>query len=593
MAKIWFDFGATTNGDGTSPRKPKNTLAGFTPNAGDECYFRRATAYTGQLPIVAGTSASNRTKYRAWYNIDGSDDMTKARPLFNLNAVLSTYAAQPAHVDISSLDLRCNSLPVANDSYLLYVGKDSYVTNCNIDSNIGGLASYGNTGVYLQYNTVSAVSHDNTHNNNVIGCSDVVVMDNININGNTVYHKGGGGATSHAILVACNDTTGKTITNLTMRGNNVSPVVGTPTIANLSAVGIRIQNCADAELCFNTIKGMLSGIFAIGSTGYKQRFHAHHNILQYNLNFGLHLSTQTTDCLLEYNDCSFNGTNNYSANAYGRGIELTSAAGQDSCTNHTVRFNVCNGNFNYGGAADNGSEGVGIGLDDGVNNCAVYGNICKNNEGNGVQVWGGNLNTLWSDTGGHYIVANYFENNCTASFQNRRTSGGGSAYKTNFCAHLDLRNTYGTPSILANNVMKGGQAAIWLGSGVDKGKLTVANNIFLDIPDLICSPDSVNMACYNNNAWNPNVPLVNRYALTTTDSNGQPIFPTLAFTGSNDLAVDPKLDINYRPLASSPMIGAGHYSGSYLDYSGKPFNSSTPSIGMFENIPSAAPASRL
>jgi hypothetical protein len=585
MAKVWFDFSAATNGDGTSPSSPKNTLAGYTFVSGNEHYFRRGTTYAGAFTMVAG-KPGRRTKYLTWYNADGTDDQNQLKPIFNATAVLSTYnSTNKDHVEISGLDLRAPAIAVAADTYLVVLGHNSFFTNCAVDTNVGGVSAPGKSNANIMYNTVKAVSYAGAFSNNCINASDNLEVDTVNIIGNTVTFMGGGTTNCLGIRAECSDATLR-MTNLRVEGNTVTPPVGTAYTPNQNSIGIRLQGCPDAEVCFNTVKGMLNGISLVDG-----RIWAHHNTLQSNLNFGLHLSADSYDCLLEYNDCSFNGTNisNATMFAYGRGIEMSSAAGQSRCARHTVRFNVCNGNLNYGGKDDNGSEGVGIGLDDGTSMCVLYGNVLVGNEGNGVQYFGGDkTNAAIVDTGGNHCVANYFENNCTAAFKNRRTGG---TTKTSFISHISVAAAYGTKSIIANNVMKGGQCGISMNSNTDKTKLLIANNVFLDIPHCISAPDAVNLDCRNNLFYSATV-TVQKYCTNATDVNGVPTFPNLVFNGVNDVVQDPKFDANYRPLPGSILLGNGYSAGKFLDFVGKEFKG-TPNIGMFANYPSVVSALRI
>jgi hypothetical protein len=169
------------------------------------------------------------------------------------------------------------------------------------------------------------------------------------------------------------------------------------------------------------------------------------------MNFGIHISGLARSYIIERNICNANG-GTLTPTYYGRGIELSSAAGAGAVSGHTIRYNTCKSNYNYGGPLDNGSEGVGIGLDDGVSKCAVYGNIIANNEGNGLQVYGGGDRAKWPDTGGHTIDSNKMDSNCTFSVLNRRS--GGTA-PSPFQAHIALAWVYGSPTVISNNTFSG------------------------------------------------------------------------------------------------------------------------------------------
>jgi hypothetical protein len=169
------------------------------------------------------------------------------------------------------------------------------------------------------------------------------------------------------------------------------------------------------------------------------------------MNFGIHITGFAKSFTIENNVCNTNG-GNFAPSWYGRGIELSSAAGPDAVSGHTIRFNTCNANRNYGGTLDNGSEGVGIGLDDGVTKCSVYSNVLWNNEGNGIQVYGGGDRARWPDTGGHTITSNKMYSNCALSVMNRRS--GGTA-PSSFQAHISLTYVYGSPTVVSKNSFSG------------------------------------------------------------------------------------------------------------------------------------------
>src|SRR5205085_11093154 len=174
---------------------------------------------------------------------------------------------------------------------------------------------------------------------------------------------------------------------------------------------IFLINGAAAQIDRNTVTGMLAGI----SLGNGDGIYVGNNTCSNNTNFGIHITGVAKAFLIENNTCNSNG-GPLSPNYYGRGIELSSAAGPEAVTGHTIRHNTCRFNFNYGGPQDNGSEGVGIGLDDGTNKCTVYANILSNNEGNGLQLYGGGDPGKYPDTGGHSITQNRMDSNCTRSF---------------------------------------------------------------------------------------------------------------------------------------------------------------------------------
>lgn len=82
MATIYYDFSAPTNGDGTLPTTPKNTWA--TPSNGDVIRIKRGCIWlrTSQLNLSTFTSLT----FTTYYNDDGSDDVSKPKPIITHSA---------------------------------------------------------------------------------------------------------------------------------------------------------------------------------------------------------------------------------------------------------------------------------------------------------------------------------------------------------------------------------------------------------------------------------------------------------------------------------------------------------------------------
>jgi hypothetical protein len=199
-----------------------------------------------------------------------------------------------------------------------------------------------------------------------------------------------------------------------------------------------------------------------------------------NMNFGIHITGVSKSFLIEHNVCNANG-GLLSPTFYGRGIELSSALGQDAVSGHTIRYNTCRFNLNYGGPLDNGSEGVGIGLDDGTRACSVYGNVISNNEGNGIQLYGGGDPARYADTGGHMITSNMMDSNCSFSVLNRR---GGGTEPSPFQAHIALAYIYGSPTVVSNNVFMGATRQGIYQDGTD-ANIVVFGNVYMGVPFLV------------------------------------------------------------------------------------------------------------
>jgi parallel beta-helix repeat protein len=258
-----------------------------------------------------------------------------------------------------------------------------------------------------------------------------------------------------------------------VRGNRISPAAGDTYNANRGAIGIYLVHGLAAVLDRNTITGMLTGIFI----GTGDRNYVGNNNCSRNMNFGIHITGFAKSFLLENNTCNYNG-GTLAPNYYGRGIELSSAAGPHAVSEHEIRRNTCRFNYNFGGPLDNGSEGVGIGLDDGTTRCTVHDNNISDNEGCGIQLYGGDDPQRFPDTGGNTIMSNRLESNCTYSVLNRRS--GGSA-PSQFYAHVHLSHIYGTRTIITSNIFSG-----MTGGGIyqdsTSSNIIKAMNIYLGVP---------------------------------------------------------------------------------------------------------------
>lgn len=580
MATYYYDFSAATNGNGLTPATPRNTWTGIVPVPGDSHLFKRGTSLSVAFSLTSGNSGAP-IRYGAWYNADGSDDTTRARPIITTSSTFSSYSStNKNYVQISNWDIRGTALAVANDSSIVFLGNGSSITNCLIDTNIGGVAAWGKSDIIIANNTIKAVSHSSANNNNCIIVSDTPAMANVQITGNTILHQMGGGTASHCIRAENTGTAN--LSNLLIDGNTITPAVGNAYNTNTSSLGIRLQRCNGARVTNNSVTGMLEGCFVTGGGAVISLYIARNNFSS-NYHFGLHLSTNVQKCKIEYNTCSLNGTStsNGTLLAYGRGIECSSSAGQASCSYHIIRYNTCNGNLNYGGPSDNGSEGVGIGIDDGTAFCTVYGNSCSNNEGNGIQYYGGIAGSgtpAISDTGANHCIANFLSNNCTASILSRRSAG---TFPSPFQYHIGIAGISPSQTVCSNNVFVGGTG------GISQNSLTtnliIANNIFVDVPHAIAYPAAGYGA--SNNLFYSRTISVQKYCTTAVDGNGSPTYANLTYAGAvSDLTFNPQLDSSYRPLPGSPSIAAGISVGNFTDSEGRPFQA-PPTLGMFELNP--------
>lgn len=577
--QIYFDLTNATNGNGASATPYNQTgFNSFVPVAGNTLYFKRGTTSVAHAFTLTSGTSGNLIRWTSYYNSDGTDDITKALPILTTTTVLSAFnGSNNNYVWLENIKVVASGFTVANDKALMWAGTGSKVTGCYFDSNVGALGIWADSDITISDNTFLGVSHSSANTNCVLLVSSTN-MSNISISNNTFKHYGGGSTSSHNCRIEADS--GNTITNLDFTNNIITTSTGVAN-ANLGAIGLRTSNCTDATIDLNDIRFHLEGIFV--TNGAATVYNITNNICRTNAHFGIHLSTNAVGCILDGNDCSFNGTSTYNGTtllAYGRGIECSGAAGQDKCSGHTIRFNTCNNNYNYGGPLDNGSEGVGIGLDDSTTDCLVYGNTCKNNEGNGIQQYGGSPGTgtpVITDTGGNAVIANYCENNCTSALKNRRSGGTNT---TLFNAHIAFGGSFGGTAYIAHNVCVI-NTPVGIAINVSCDDLIIANNI-------ITSPHGISMdtgysasvgVCNSNDFFGT----TQNYCLRTVDVSGSATFASNPYVGTNDLTIDPKFTAAYSLSTGSAAIRAGFAIGTRLDFLGRTYKS-PPSLGMFEDF---------
>lgn len=571
MAAYHINPNAPDNTGSGTAASPKKTLAGITLAPGDKVLFLRGTTYSDTFSPSAPGTAAQPIEYAAYAYADGSDNEALPRPIISRTAPVSTYASANKHyVSYRDLDVR-GTLTVANDTAMFYLGMNAQFVNMRVDSNCGAVAVWNSSNVLIEGCELNGVSHTSANTNHVVVISaDSTHIDNIKVRRCTLNHKGGGSATSHVMRAETNSVS-YDLTRLVIEENVSLPPNNAEKNPNIGTIGLRLARCPGVVVRKNIVRGVLSGVYVNGVNAIITGGRIEDNDFSYCYNFGIHLPGATRNFKIRRNVCWHCGTD-AGASYYGRGIEISSAAGQGQNGGHVIAFNSCCYARNWGGPADNASEGVGIGLDDGTDSCEVYGNYCAFNEGNGIQQYGG-IGTM---TGGHRISGNWLESNCTASFKNRRTGG---TTLTNFNAHIGFSAHKGKASYVVNNLFKGATLAGISETTNSDNNLVKANNIFIDVRYPVCMPSGRGNA-YNNIYYSPTV-VTQRYSDITVDANGAPTFPALAYTGSNDYGFDPKLDNKGRPKVDSPCIGAGRNVGKFPDLTGRPF-ALVPAIGPYE-----------
>jgi parallel beta-helix repeat protein len=480
MATYYIDPSAVGPGSGTLA-SPFRSWTSVTWAPGNTYLQKRGTTYAGVLRLSAGGTASQRITLGAYYRPDGSDDPARPKPIIILpgapitpagGASISVYGQERDFVTYRNLDIRNPTAPEASDVAIIWLGNNCVFENNNVTTNCAGVYIYGKNHVTVSGCVLDVVSCNPAYANHGILVAENFTIDDTRILNNTIRHRGGGSASSHGIRCETYNSAAY-LTNLIIRGNRVSPPPGVTYNPNRGAIGIYLVQGASAMLDRNTISGMLTGIFM--NSG--DRNYVGNNNCSNNMNFGIHITGVAKSFLIEGNTCNYNG-GTLSPTYYGRGIELSSAGGPFAVSGHTIRRNICRFNYNYGGPLDNGSEGVGIGLDDGTVMCAVYGNMVSNNQGNGIQLYGGGDPSRYPDTGGHSIMSNLMDSNCTFSVLNRRSGG---RTPSPFYAHIQLAYIYGSRTVISNNTFMGTtRGGIYRDS--TSSNIVAVNNIYLGVP---------------------------------------------------------------------------------------------------------------
>lgn len=466
MADIYIDPSAATNGTGTAI-SPRNTWVGVPVAAGNKYYQKRGTTFTGSFPSLTSGTVGNLTTVAAYANTDGSDNPTLAKPIINIgDSIMPGTANSPkTFMKWLNVDIRNSRSLVESDKPIMWLGSDTELNNCNLTTNLTALYGEKASRVTIDSCTITACTSIGDVSMNAIVITGGADMDGNRIISNNIKVGEGGNLTGH--VIKCEPYSGYTQTNLQISGNIIRPLNNK--MSTFARRGISVNNCTGGEIAYNNVALFHAGFFA---TGLSKNVWIHHNSFNNNGAFGIHITTNTSNFLIEWNTCNQNGGSYEWANWYGRGIELSAGSEEYKCHAHVIRFNKCNGSYNYGGPADNATEGVGIGLDDGTSACLVYGNIMKDNEGNGLQLYGGD--TPPADTGGHIICNNFFINNATKSVRNRRNSNPD--YLTDGACHLGLGATRGSKTIIANNLFNGSYGGIRDNSLCDN--LEIYNNVF-------------------------------------------------------------------------------------------------------------------
>lgn len=266
--------------------------------------------------------------------------------------------------------------------------------------------------------------------------------------------------------------------------------------------------------------------------------------------------------IVSRNSCNYNGANRGSF--YGRGIECFSSNNSFPCGPGVISYNTCIGNLNFGGTLNNGTEGVGIGLDDNHYGLIVKGNVLALNEGSGIQ------SNPSGALGTSYIVSNLLVDNFNVPVS--RVAAG--SWVALVCSQIYTSTTEANLKLLGNTFINSGVPSLLyeISEGVSAAASGVAvqNNLFVGAKVALKARTSITRT--NNAYWSC---AVNGQSNTSN---------TLLSVDASAVTSDPKLGSDYRPLPGSPLTGAGAhlgYGSLQRDADGKQ-RQNPPTIGAYD-----------
>ena len=254
-------------------------------------------------------------------------------------------------------------------------GLSMQVTNCDISSaGAHGVKFYGN-GHLIQGNIIRSNGKDgvncllNTGTN-----SDAVVQYNTvhsnTLNGFYIFDAGGSSGV-YTGTAACN----------TFYDNGQA-------VAGRGAIAL-FAGASSAKFFRNRILRSPIGISFNGIGGAQRDFSGlivENNDISF-CEFGVYANAARGNWLIQYNRVlnsgSYTGATWVTASKYGRAIELYGLTAATAVSDGIVRNNFISGAYCW---LNDGSEGVGLGLDNNTRNVDAHGNYVELCEGNGVQV---------------------------------------------------------------------------------------------------------------------------------------------------------------------------------------------------------------
>jgi hypothetical protein len=538
------DWGGTASGTFALPWTTYASLPAL--SAGDKALLKEGTTFLGRVAVAQSGSAGNPIIFGVYRASDGAQ-------------ITSTLGAATVQ---SNADGSSPTITTAGRSHVeLWCLKATPAGGAHNSIRLGsGGSTDGNFAYYCQADSASASGIQVAAQTGPVGGgASYCQATGCGVNGCVL---GDASADFDGLVVERNNFSSNTGSGIRWNPSAAEKyITGTSSISyntcndNVS-YGIRMTGDVTActvqyNICLRNISGMYIGVFA-GTVNLNASL-VQFNTCNYNVEFGIQTAS-SNGWLIQYNDCSYNGSN--TGNKYGRGIEIFGVATRLSAG--TVQHNTCNYNYNYGGTADNGTEGVGIGLDDYHGAVICQNNWCEGNEGNGIQP-----NPTGSS--GAVIRGNVLKNNFLVD--SARASGWAAVIKSQIYTGLTELNL----SITGNTFIDEGVATcleeIAEASGATLGGFLVQNNTF--IGGAIGTKMRAAATRLTNSYWNVTKP-------------GEEHDTTSALSAETGrVTANPMCNSLGKPRRSSPLLGAGTHITTETDINGNT-RTNPPAIGAYD-----------
>ena len=551
---VYIDPSRGTNGAGTFA-DPRNTWAGVTWTAGETYLQRAGTTFAGRITVGASGTANSRIVVGVYDPATGNEITNQLGAAIVQANGDGTGPAINAAQDF--VTIRC--LEARNAG-----GTATLIRN---GSNDGAIVEYcranggGGNGItfFQQSGAVGIVARNseacgNGTGNNGYGITLEGTPDAgwvVNITGN-VLDRNRGGALWLIPYDEARDLAAGTIADNLCRDN--------------LNYGIRVTCNVQRGVVVsgNTCTGNTFGITVDPNPAgtLRSRVLVVRNRCNNNRQFGIHV-VRAQGWTLRSNECSRNGED--SSPRYGRGIELVGAA--FLLCSGLVEDNDCHENRNFGGTDDNGTEGVGIGVDDFCGDVNVRSNRCFQNEGCGIQCnhngAGGTVNVE-----SNLLIDNWRVD--AARFD--RPTWQATAHNM---AQIGTGNTQNNLRIRGNTIVNTGVVTCPYGirehqdaPGTDTD---IRNNVI--VGHAIAGMKVRNAITRTHNAfWRNGV---------NVQSQQDVGFSTLS-NGTGAVTADPLLTAGGAPMPGSPLLRAGTSTGRSRDLRGVLRHPTTPTLGAFE-----------